>query len=118
MARLASMTPNFWCSLEVAAAELHLCFVIKGKVWWKRVFLPMVTIVVLYHKYMKLFKVFAPHVIAWFARKRFNESIRRTKVQKARLQCLASEIPKSVMPSGVIKSAKLPRRKSARIWQC
>jgi len=38
--------------------------------------------------------------------------------QKARLQCLASEIPKSVMPSGVIKSAKLPRRKSARIWQC
>jgi len=30
MATLVSMIPNFWCSLEVAAAELHLCFVIKG----------------------------------------------------------------------------------------
>jgi len=33
------------------AAELHLCFVTKGNVWWKRTFLPMVTIVVLHHKY-------------------------------------------------------------------
>ena len=69
-------------------------------------------------KYMKLFKLFTPHVIAWSARKGFNQSIRRTKGQKARLQCLASEIPKSVMTSGVIKSAKLLRRKSAKIWQC
>jgi len=30
------MIPNFWSSLEVAAAELHLCFVIKSNVWWKR----------------------------------------------------------------------------------
>ena len=67
---------------------------------------------------MKLFKLFTPHVIAWFTRKGFNQSIRRTKGKKARLQCLAGEMPKSVMPSGVIKSAKLPRRKSARIWQC
>jgi len=51
-----SMIPNFWCSLEVAAAELHLCFVIKGNLWWKRTFLPMVTIVVLHRKRMKLFK--------------------------------------------------------------
>jgi len=41
------MIPNFWCSVEVAAAELDLCFVINGNVW-KRTFLPMVTIVVLY----------------------------------------------------------------------
>jgi len=34
------------CSLEVAATELRLFFVIKGDVWWKRTFLPMVTIVV------------------------------------------------------------------------
>ena len=52
------MTPNFWCSLEVAAAELHLCFVIRGNVWWKRAFLPMVTTVVLDHKHMQLFKHF------------------------------------------------------------
>jgi len=40
------MIPNFWYTLEVAAVELHLCFVIKGNVYWKRAFLPMVTIVV------------------------------------------------------------------------
>ena len=62
------MIPNFWWSLEVAAAELHLCFVIKGYVWWRRTFLPMVTIVVLHHKRMKLFKPFTPHVIAWSIR--------------------------------------------------
>jgi len=33
-----SAIPNFWCSREVAAAQLHLCFVIKGNVWWKRTF--------------------------------------------------------------------------------
>jgi len=45
-----SMIPNFWCSLEVAAAELHrYCFVIKGNVWWRRTFFPVVTIVVLHH---------------------------------------------------------------------
>jgi len=41
------MIPNFWCSLEVAATELLLCFVIKGNVWWKPTFLPMVTVTVL-----------------------------------------------------------------------
>jgi len=56
------MITNFWCSLEVAAAELHICFVIKGNVWWKRTFLPMVTIVVLHHKHMELFKPFTPSV--------------------------------------------------------
>jgi len=109
VATLESMIPNFWCSLDVAATELHRCFVIKGSVWWKRTFLPMVTIAV---------KPFTPHVIAWSVRKGFNQSIRGTKEEKTRLQCLAGAMPKPVMPSGVMKSAKLLRRKSARIWQC
>jgi len=115
---LVSMIPNFWCSLEVAATELQLCFVIKRNVWWKRTFLPTVTIVVLHHKHMKLFKPFTSHVIACSVRKCFNQSIRRTKEQKTRLQCLAWAMPKSVMLSGAMKNAKLLRRKSARIWQC
>ena len=112
------MIPNFCCCLEVAATELHLCFVIKGNVWWKRTFLPMATIVVLQHKHMKLFTPFTPHVIAWSVRKGFNQSIRRTKEQKTRLQCLAWAMPKPVMPSGATKSPKLLRRTNARIWQC
>ena len=63
------MIPNFWGSLEVVATELHLCFVIKGNLWWKRTFLPMVTIAVLHHKHMKLFTPFTAHVIAWSVRK-------------------------------------------------
>ena len=70
VATLVSMIPNFWCCLEVAATELHLCFIIKGNVWWVQ------------HKHMKLFKPFTPHVIAWSIRKGFNQSIRRTKKQK------------------------------------
>jgi len=97
---LVSMIPNFWCCLEVAATELHVCFVIKGNMWWKRTFLPMASIVVLHHKHMKLFKPFTPHVIAWSVRKGFNLSIRRTKEQKTRLQRLPSAMPKPVMPSG------------------
>jgi len=111
VAKMVSMIPNFWCSLEVAAAELHFCFVIKGNVWWKSTFLPMVTIVT-------VSKPFTPHVIGWSVRKGFNQSIRRTKEQKTRLQCLAGAMPKPVMPSGAMKSAKLPTRKNARIWQC
>ena len=80
--------------------------------WWKRTFLPMVTIAVLRHM-----KPFNPYVIAWSVRKGFDLSIRRTKEQETRLQCLARAMPKPVMPSGAMKSAKL-RRKSARIWQC
>ena len=30
------MIPNFWGTLEVTAAELHLYFVIKGNAWWKQ----------------------------------------------------------------------------------
>jgi len=78
----------------------------------------MVTIDVLHHKHMKLFTPFMPHVIAWSVRKGFNQSILRTKEQKTRLQGLASVIPKSIMQSGAMKNAKLPRRKTARIWQC
>ena len=100
VATLESMIPNFWCSLEVAATQLHLCFVIQGNVLWKRTFLPTVTIAVLHHKHMKLFTPFTPHVIAWSVTKGFNQSIRRMKEQKTRLQCLASAMPKPVMPSG------------------
>ena len=82
VATLVSMIPNFWCSLEVAEAELHLCFVMNGNVWWKRTFLLMVTMVVLHHKHMKRFKPFTSHVIAWSVRKGFHQSIRRTKEQK------------------------------------
>jgi len=88
VATLEAMTLNFWCSLEVAATELHLCFVTKGNVWWKPTFLLLVTIAVLHHKHMKLFTLFTPHVIASTARKGFNQSIGRTKEQKTRLQCL------------------------------
>jgi len=76
----------------------------------------MFTIAVLHHKEMKLCKLFTPLVIAWRDKKRFDQSMRGTKGQKARLQCLASEMPKSVMPSRVTKSAKLLRTKIARIW--
>jgi len=67
---------------------------------------------------MKLFKPFAPHAVVWSVRKGLNQSIRRTKEQKTRLQCLACAMPKPVMPSGAMKNAKLLRRKSASIWQC
>jgi len=40
----------------------------------------------------------------------FDRSIRRTKEQKTRLQCLASVMPKPVMPSGAMKSAKLQEK--------
>jgi len=63
-----------------------------------------------HHKHMKLVKPFTPHVTAWSIRKGLNQSGRRTKEQQTRLQCLAWAMPKSVMPSGAMKSA--------RIWQC
>jgi len=86
-----SVIPKFWCSLEVTAAELHLCFVIKCNLWWKCAFLPMVAIIVLHHKHTKLLKPFTQHDIAWSVRKGFNQSVRRTKEQKTRLQSWASE---------------------------
>ena len=93
VATLVSVIPNFWWTLEIAAVELHLCFVTKARVWWKRTFFLMVTIVVLHHKHTKLFKPFTTHVIAWSVRKGFNQSIRRTKEQQTRLQCLACRNP-------------------------
>jgi len=63
------MIPNLWCSLEDAATKLHFFFIIKSSVGWKRTFIPMVIIVVLHHKNMKLFKPFTPHAIAWFVRR-------------------------------------------------
>jgi len=62
-------------------------------------FFPMVITVALHHKHMKLFEPFTPHVIASSVTKGFNQSIRRTKEQKTRLECLASPMPKPVMPS-------------------
>ena len=32
---------------NITVVELHLCFVIKGNVWWKRTFLPIFTVVAL-----------------------------------------------------------------------
>jgi len=113
VATLVSMIPNFWYCLEVTTTELHLCVVIKGNVWWKRTFLPMATIVVLHNKHMKLFKPFTPHVIAWSVRKGFNQSIRRTKEQKTRLQCLASAMPKPVMPQELRKAQSFQEEQTA-----
>jgi len=48
----------------------------------KRTFLPMVTILALHHKYMKLFKPFTPRDIAWSVRKGFNQSIVERKSSK------------------------------------
>jgi len=56
VATLVSMFQNFWCSLEVAAAELNLCFVIRvmcGGTHFSSD--ALATIVVLHHKHMKLF---------------------------------------------------------------
>jgi len=115
LATLVSMIPNFWASLEVAAADLHLCFVIEGNVWWKRTFLPMATIAVLHHKHMKLFKPFTPHVIAWSVREGFNQSIHRTKEQRIAVFSLSD-----VKICNAIRSYEKRKpltRKSARIWQ-
>jgi len=57
-------------------------------------------------KHMKLLKPFTPvnpPVIAWSVRKGFNQSICRMKEQKTRLQCLASAMLKSVLPSATKK---------------
>jgi len=114
LATLVSMIPNFWASL--AAADLHLCFVIKGNVWWKRIFLPMATIAVLHHKHMKLFKPFTLHVIAWSVREGFNQSIRRTKEQRIAVFSLSDvEICNAIRS---YEKRKPLKRKSARIWQC
>ena len=45
----------------------------------------------------------------WSVRKGFNQSIRRTKEQKTRLQCLASAMPK---PDNTIRSYE--KRKAAK----
>ena len=58
-----------------------------------------VTMLVLHHKHTKLFEPFTPHITTWSVRKGFNQSICRTKEQQTRLQCLASAMPKPVMPS-------------------
>jgi len=64
---------------------------------------------------MKLVKPFTPHVIAWSVRKDFNQSSCRTKEQKARLQCLASAMSKSVMPSAIEKRKEKKVQESAVI---
>jgi len=43
----------------------------------------------------------------------FDQSHCRTKEQKARLQCLASSMPKSVMPSGA-KNGKVSKEKKRK----
>ena len=73
-------------------------------------FLPKATILALYHKHMKLVKPLTLHVIACSVRNVFDPSICRTKELKARLQCLASAMTKSVMPSGA-KNGKVSKEK-------
>jgi len=113
------MIRNFLVPSRVSPAELRPLFCHKGNLWWKHIFLAMATIVVLqlHHKHMKLAKPFTPHAIACSVRKGFNQSICRTKEQKTRLQCLASVMPKFVMPSRA-KKRKVSKEASARIWQC
>jgi len=63
----------------------------------------MANIVALHHKHMKHMKPakpFTPHVIACSARNGFNQLICRIEEQKTSLQCLASAMPKFIMPSG------------------
>ena len=67
---------------------------------------------VLHYKHMTVFKSFTSHVIAWSVSKGFHQSIRRRKEQKTRLQCLASAMPKPVMPSGAMKSASFEQEKA------
>jgi len=43
----------------------------------------------------------------------FDQSVCRTKEQKARLQCLASAMPKTVMPSGA-KNGKVSQEKKRK----
>jgi len=47
------------------------------------------------------------------SKKVFDQSICRTKEQKARLQCLAKAMPKSVMPSGA-KDGEVSREKKRK----
>jgi len=61
--------------------------------------------------HIKLVKPFSPHVIACSVRK--DQSICRTKEQKARLQRLARAMPKSVMPSGA-KNGKVSKEKKRK----
>jgi len=57
---------------------------------------------------MKLVKAFTPMLLRVPSEKVFDQSICRTKEQKARFQCLASELPKSVTPSvGTFKVVKV-----------
>ena len=99
-----SIYQNFWgCPCTFCTPASYIT--VKGNVSWKRTFLPVVAIVVLYHKHIKPSKPFTPHVIAWYVRKGFKQSIRKTKDQQdCTLQCLAWELPKSVMLSGLWKA--------------
>jgi len=68
----------------------------------------MATILVLHHQHMKLVKPFRPMLLRAPSEKVFDQSICRTKEQKARLQCLASAMLKSVTPSvGTFKVIKV-----------
>jgi len=73
----------------------------------------MAAILALHHTHMKLDKPFTPHVIVP-SEKDFDQSISRTKGQKARLQSLARAMPKSVMPSGA-KNGKVSKEKKRKI---
>jgi len=72
----------------------------------------MATILALNHKHTKLVKPLH-HMLRVPSETVFDQSICRTKEQKARLQCLASAMPKSVMPSGA-KNGKVSKDKKRK----
>jgi len=70
---------------------------------------------------MKLAKPFTPQVIAYLPgtpEKVFHQSICRTKEQNTRLQCLASAMPKSVIPSAATsgKVSEEKKRKNLAVF--
>ena len=87
----------------------------KGNVWWKRTFLPIRWLLSLC--YIINTWSYSSHLHHMSLRGPSEKVlISRFVEQRTRLQCLSRTMPKPVMSSGAIKSAKL-LRKSARIWQ-
>jgi len=69
----------------------------------------MANILALHHEHMNLLKPFC----FVLSKNVFDQLICRTKKQKARLQCLASAMPKPVMPSGA-KNGKVCKEKKCK----
>ena len=75
----------------------------------------MVTIVVLHHEHMKLFKLFTQDVIAWSVRKGFNQSIRRTKNEIAVFSLRDVKICNAIRSYEKPKASKKKKRKDLAV---